>query len=512
MPRRKGARHHSQAAGSLNAQEYQLSNQPDGIVPPGGDVSPHFNGGFEKAHLPASDTPPMTPQRPRSMYDSPSLYGGSFNGQRSGNVSATESASSKHRRSSKAHNKRQSGSHMNARMNGNSQTKKGNNCESFRIPSITPSEAYAGPTFHASPAPSSLPMPKFFSKSVPDINKAKGLATMMANEAAESDLSPESSEGSPSQEKAERSNQQPREESPLDIFFKADREEKARARQGSSESPYLREILNSQAARTLRPATGSPSPVRHHSRHDTGSSTNGLFPLELEDGNSEGQADSTNQSARPGDISRASSAPVDVMTQTGSDEALKRYASSLALKKLLMSPKPEHPDSPVLVSSENPVKAGKTANASPTPEASGPFTPTKISGSDVRILSRNQPATLPQLQKQFGTSLAQNGSPRPRPPSSNLRQQLSAPQSPVQDGVPELPSTPTPSRINGATERPTSRNVHNPPFSPLRSTAFWGVNSPSGNSTTDVSSMENELRRVLKLDTLGSDGANGVRS
>ena len=512
MPRRKGAKHQPQVADSQNAQEYELPNEPNGIVHLRGDVSPHSNGGSKQTHLPAKGTSPMTPPRPRSMYDPPSIYEGTYNGQRSGNVSATENASPKNRRSSKAYNKRQSGSHLNARMNGNSQTKKGNHFDGPRIPSITPSEAYAGPTFHASPAPSSLPMPKLFSKSVPEVNKAKGLTTMMANEASETDPSPESSEGSPSQEKAERLNEQAREESPLDIFFKADREEKARARQSSSESPWLPETLNSQAARTFGPATGSPSPARHHSRHDTASSTNGLFPMELEDGNSEGQTDSTNQSAHPGYMNRTSSSPVRVMTQAGGDEALKRYASSLALKKLLMSPKPEHLDSPASVSSEIPVNVGKTTSATPTLESSGPFAPTPIAGSDVCILSRNQPASLPQLQKQFGSSLVQNGSPRPRPPSSNLRQQLSAPSSPVQDGLPELPSTPRPSRINGFTEQPNSRNVHNPPFSPLRSTASWGVNSPSGNTTADVSSMENELRRVLKLDTLGSDGANGVRS
>lgn len=516
MPRRKGAKHQPQVADSQNSQGYQLSNEPNGIAQLGGDISPNSNGGPKQARLPASDISPMTPPRPRSMYDSPSIYEGSYNGQRSGNISATENASPKNRRSSKAHNKRQSGSYLHARMNGSSQSKKGNHAESFRIPSITPSECYAGPTFHASPAPSSLPMPKFFSKSVPEVNKAEGLAALMANEASERDPSPESSEGSPSQEKAERLNQQAREESPLDIFFKADREEKARARQSSSESPRLPETLNSQTAQISGPATGSPSPARHHSRHDTGSSTNGLFPIELEDGNSEGQNDPANQSAHPGDMSRASSAPVHVISHAEREEALKRHASSLALKKLLMSPKPERSDSPTSVSSGIPINAGKTTSATPTPESSGPLAPTPHSGSDVRILSRNQPASLPQLQKQFGSPLVQNGSPRPRPPSSNLRQQLSAPQSPVQDGVqdgvPELPSTPTPSRSNGATEKPTSRNVHNPPFSPLRSTAFWGVNSPSGNSTADVSSMENELRRVLKLDTLGSDGANGVRS
>ena len=39
----------------------------------------------------------------------------------------------------------------------------------------TPSQAYAGPTFHASPAASALPLPKFLSKSVPEQPKASDL-------------------------------------------------------------------------------------------------------------------------------------------------------------------------------------------------------------------------------------------------------------------------------------------------------------------------------------------------
>ena len=512
MPRRKGPRQTSQVTESPNALDSQPPSESDGTVQSGGNSSSHANGGSKQARVSVIDMSPMTPPRPRSMYDSPSIYEGSYNGPRSGNVSASENASPKNRRSSKAHNKRQSGSHLTPRTNSISHIKKPIYPEGPRIPSITPSQAYAGPTFHASPAPSSLPIPKFYSKSVPEVDKAKTLATMMANESSERETSPESSEGSPSQEKAKRSNQQAREESPLEIFFKADREEKARARQGSAENLLLSDTPNAQAAQTYSPPPGSPSPARHHSRHDTGGSTNGLFPIELDDGGPEGQTNPANQPAHPGGVSRANSAPVHIVTQAERDEALKREVCSLALKKLLMSPQPERTNSAVSKSPDISVNVGKMISATPTSETSGPFASTPISGAEVRILSRNQPASLPQLQKQFGSSLAQNGSPRPRPPSSNLRQQLSAPQSPVQDGVPELPSTPTPSRINAIDPKPKSRNVHNPQFSPLRSTAFWGVDSSSGNSTIDVSSMENELRRVLKLDTLGSDGANGVRS
>jgi hypothetical protein len=99
-------------------------------------------------------------------------------------------------------------------------------------PMSTPSTAaYAGPTFHASPAPSTLPIPSFYSKSVPE---SPGLKSLKGASLLES----------PTPVPAAIVNMQSkREESPLDFFFKADREEKARARSASS-------------TQTAAPATG----------------------------------------------------------------------------------------------------------------------------------------------------------------------------------------------------------------------------------------------------------------
>jgi len=87
----------------------------------------------------------------------------------------------------------------------------------------TPSKAaYAGPTFHASPAPSSLPVPKFFSKSVPGIGQEAGLQAKMEQEADR----PGSSSGSDNGLHVPTARDVP--QSPLDLFFKADREERAK--------------------------------------------------------------------------------------------------------------------------------------------------------------------------------------------------------------------------------------------------------------------------------------------
>ena len=99
--------------------------------------------------------------------------------------------------------------------------------------SETPSKAaYAGPTFHASPAASSLPLPKFFSKSVSNVDKTTSLKNMMEPDAADttSENTTSESEGSPLVDHAQPdSDRGAREESPLDIFFQADRKAKANA-------------------------------------------------------------------------------------------------------------------------------------------------------------------------------------------------------------------------------------------------------------------------------------------
>src|SRR2546423_968381 len=46
-------------------------------------------------------------------------------------------------------------------------------------------QAYAGPTFHSSPAPSALPMPSFYSKSMPSIPSTKPPDTVKESEAHE---------------------------------------------------------------------------------------------------------------------------------------------------------------------------------------------------------------------------------------------------------------------------------------------------------------------------------------
>jgi hypothetical protein len=135
-------------------------------------------------------------------------------------------------------------------------------------PSATPAKiqaAYAGPTFHASPAPSALPIPtRFLSRSVP----SKGLAgppTPPPEDSSDS-ASPSPSHASPSRPPIAVP---PRnDDSPLDLLFKADKAERAKNIHGS---PVAQNIFNQAHA-------GRPQ----HFKHDSYHSTNGIFPIELD--------------------------------------------------------------------------------------------------------------------------------------------------------------------------------------------------------------------------------------
>lgn len=120
-------------------------------------------------------------------------------------------------------------------------------------PLSTPSKpAYAGSTFSASPAPSSLPIPRLLSKLTPE-SEGKD-----SNRNMESDESPEQLGRSPGRVTATATDGGfvPG-SSPLDIFFRADREERARARHGSQ--PDLRNADAFDPRRLAFPDSPSPS-------------------------------------------------------------------------------------------------------------------------------------------------------------------------------------------------------------------------------------------------------------
>lgn len=93
--------------------------------------------------------------------------------------------------------------------------------------------AFAGASFHASPAPNSLPLPSFLARTTsapdsPSLKKPPGPGPAQELSPPTTD-SEEDSSPSPPMPPVSRN-----EESPLELFFKADRAEKARVRRASS--------------------------------------------------------------------------------------------------------------------------------------------------------------------------------------------------------------------------------------------------------------------------------------
>ncbi|KAI1092395.1 hypothetical protein F5B19DRAFT_207522 [Rostrohypoxylon terebratum] len=169
-----------------------------------------------------NDIPSYQTQSPRDNQDTPA-----FNGQKSQRASST-GHKSRNKKSKKPKAKDA------AEAQGSSKSDRAS-------PLLQPQDnvpIFAGSTFHASPAPSELPIPSFFNTSAADnatVNtpptmKTKKDSTMSSPEQA---LSPSTtdSEGSRSASPATV----PRaEDSPLELLFRADRAEKARVRRASS--------------------------------------------------------------------------------------------------------------------------------------------------------------------------------------------------------------------------------------------------------------------------------------
>ena len=378
---------------------------------------------------------PHTPPRPRSM------YAGSIHKQGNGNDSAPESSNTRKKTSKNQNRKRSGVASPMLLSNGSAASTKNQSLTPVRG-NETPARAYAGPTFHASPAASSLPIPKFFSKSVPNVEKTISLKSMMQQEALEAATE---SDGSPGQENRRPvQDQRILEKSPLDILFRADREAKAR---GYRPAIGISDNHADQPNASLSPPHPAP---RHHSRQPTDGSTSGMFPIEME-------GTAADHGPSPGNLERHSiNQPHQShrMTEAERNEE-QRKAQTAALKRLIYSPKPQIP------------KEGL------------------------------------------------NGE---RPPSSGLRQEWSISKSPEGSNPPAFPPSPTPSRAHRPfTRSDTQTQSYQASFTGPHShvapstTSSQGTGPAPARRNGDMKSIEDDLRRILKLDVLG-EGASSVQS
>lgn len=299
-----------------------------------------------------------------------------------------------------------------------------------------------------------------------------------------------------------------REESPLDIFFRADREEKARARSANSSQTATTASgpfhPPSESARTSQtpPASTNQSRLRHASKM----SSSGIFAMELDaspsPGTPYGPAFSTPYSER---INAARSPQAQPTSSDPSIKAGQPTPSSEALKAYLFAgPQQSSPAS----SSANPF-GGSSMPSSATSTDSTEFRNVSHPFSEPRS---GPPSSFPQANNYPGSQdLKRSSAPKTSGrPSSGLRQEVTPSRTPTKTpdrNANNYASSTTPSRIY-----PQHSNAND--FASIygRGASSQLPASPygaSGNIPGDLKGMEDNLRKMLKLDSAGGSGASG---
>lgn len=347
------------------------------------------------------------------------------------------------------------------------------------------SDAYAGPTFHQSPAASAIPLPSFMARSLPNTSG------MPEN------IPPSRPETSQTQDK-------PRESTPLDWMFDAAR---------TKSTP----TVNNQMRVVSQTASPAPSPGQRKEEAD--------FPFEL-DGDEDAKTAYTTPLAQ-----RFMAAKTPQSSAEGSGPALtdqERQAKTAALKMALMNPvgvagppSASTPDQKLASPfHENPFNARNPTPARPSPPArhvSNPNSPYQNvnynnynSYNNYNTYNNAYNQQNQQYMNQYGASPSRNynNQSNSRPPSSSLRniyspQPTGAPLSPP-------PSVADP-RISTTRSPPPQRQLqYSSTFG-----AIYGQQRPSSEGTTTTStnptqdqkpSLErglDDLRKVLNLTSLG---------
>ncbi|KAL2809472.1 hypothetical protein BJX63DRAFT_355541 [Aspergillus granulosus] len=356
--------------------------------------------------------------------------------------------------------------------------------------------AYAGPTFHASPAPSTLPIPSFISKSFPESD----LAPTSEHDSDGFDVDADF-ESTPSKPKLRPSlSQDGRESTPLDFLFKAAVDARNRPSQQSPEpSPRVRS-----------PQTDSKAIQQRRFNTDT----NGMFPLEMEASDLRhpqiGPSFAPSYKDRMNAL-RSSSSPSPNLQDLGEEE---RKAKTEALKTLLLNPRPQRPSS-VFHSSYN--------QEHPSHERPGPnpiphfATPLRTSSGPPTITPRGDFSGKQLPQSDF-VSLPGSHHPHFSPPQHHPYQDSSFGRGALSSNSGNTPSTPRqgyglPSAPYSYGKLPSNQQspVHYPQYhsqSPAPQSAPVNGNLPA----FDTKKIEDDLRRILKLDVNPGIPTSGIQS
>ncbi|KAF3406540.1 hypothetical protein DPV78_000742 [Talaromyces pinophilus] len=411
-------------------------------------------------------TPPSSPPRVASPNDyfatgTPAVYNGEHNGSRKKNDNRS---GKKPRPVNPAHS------------NGVNHRHTSSQPSIASPPQLKDSPHYAGPTFHASPAPSALPMPSFFSKSVPD----SGLSTSLdLDDELDEESAPELTPSKP-KASATRINHEP---SPLDFLFKAAID----ARVKSQQSPEAVSKSTISSSTDVSSASQRQEP-----------SSNGIFSLELDGSDRSTPTYSTPVSSYKQKMNALTANGTPQHSTTDLDDAQRKIKTE-ELKHLLLNPRPQrpasaspHPKGPAHSYFPN-GGAGYTANVQQHAN-SGPPTPVSFNGHV------QQPTSRPRNSYRSPTqAYTENVNP------FAFRRDASPYASPVNAARPNQYGPPFQSPYRNI--QPSQR-YHSPsPFNAkLQSTP------PPRQPESDTKKMEDDLRRILKLDMTPGMQPNGVQS
>lgn len=348
---------------------------------------------------------------------------------------------------------------------------------------ITPQpkdSAYAGPTFHASPAPSALPIPSFFSKSLPESDLATTLETDSDTADTEGDL--ETTPSKPRARPPQPAADEPK-PTPLDFLFKA----AVQARQSNPmSSPESSSRVRSPQTEPKQPYSNPPG---------------GMFSFEM--GPENGRTSNIGPSFAPSYQDRMSAFRSNSSPPTESPEAEEeRRMKNAELRHLLLNPRPQKS------ASGSPAQE-YTANHGGRPHVNPnlpPYaTPSRTSSGPPAPVNRGySPAQLPPMPNHGGYPYGYANGHQVRNTESPLRREVP----PNQYHVP----SPGPYGNHYMGQAPAQAAV--PPNNyvspqPQYATAAFRMptHSPSPSKSVDTKKMEDDLRRILKL-----DAAPGIQS
>ncbi|KAJ5080998.1 hypothetical protein N7456_013708 [Penicillium angulare] len=361
--------------------------------------------------------------------------------------------------------------------------------------------AYAGPTFHASPAPSALPIPSFFSKSLPESDLAPTIET--DSDSPDMDGDHETTPSKPRSRPTPQPTANEPKPTPLDFLFKA----AVQARQsnnhmGSPES----------TSRVCSPQTDSKA---LHSNPP-----GGLFPFDM-DSAEQSRASSIGPSFAPSYQDRMKALrPTNSGPAQSSETEEQRRMKTEQLKHLLLNP-PAQKSASASVSPpqeyQHPANSNYGARARGHPNIPHYATPMRTNSGPAATVSRTySPA---QYQQMPNMSPGPNNAGRPLHPYANGHHNVNGRNldSPLRREMPFTHSHsngPSPGPYGNAYMGHVSAPNVAPPNNyvspqPQYATAAFKMptNSPSPSKPVDTKKMEDDLRRILKL-----DATSGIQS